>query len=55
MVIDDETASKIKRALAEIISKDVKHKLMKNKLDAKLTSTNDSLLTEIFIEPCINI
>ena len=47
--INRETASKIKRALADIICKEIKHELMKN----NFTSSIDILTTNTFIEPWI--
>ena len=49
VVIDGETTSK-KRALANKITKEIKGELLKNKAPANVTSANDTLAPNTFIE-----
>ena len=49
--MDREITVKIERVLADSISKEIKDELIKKKPIANVTSTNDSLPTETFIEP----
>jgi len=51
VVIDREITGRIKRALADNITKEYKDELIKNKPPANVTSNIDSLPTDTFNEP----